>query len=91
MKQRADHSRRHVDFEVGQKVWLSTSHLPLRDGARKLAARWTGPYAITAAISPAAFQLALPSHWNVHNVFHSSQLKPCIGSIRRPEPLAVES
>ena len=72
MKKGTDHTRRHEEFQVGDKVWLSTAHLPLRDGARKLAARWAGPFTIRAIIAPTAYQLVLPSHWRVHSTFHVS-------------------
>lgn len=72
-------------------VWLSTAHLPLREGVRKLAARWAGPFRVRAVIAPTAYALELPGHWRIHATFHASQLKPAIGSIPRPEPLAVES
>lgn len=68
----ANRKRRAEDFAVGQKVWLSTAHLPLGEGARKLAAKWAGPYEVRAIIAPAAYRLALPSHWRIHDVFHAS-------------------
>ena len=46
MKLRADASRQAVEFQVGEKVWLSTGHLPVLEGSRKLAARWIGPFKI---------------------------------------------
>ena len=42
---------------------------------RKLSARYCGPYAITKKINDQAYQLQLPSHLKVHNVFHVSLLK----------------
>jgi hypothetical protein len=72
MKKGTDHSRRHAEFEVGQKVWLSTAHLPLREGMRKVAARWAGPFPIRAIIAPTAIALELPEHWRIHSTFHSS-------------------
>ena len=49
--------RRDIHFEVGEKVWLATKHLPLRLGTRKLAAIWTGPYTILERVGPVAFRL----------------------------------
>ncbi len=72
MRVSANRKRRPDDFAVGQKVWLSTAHLPLREGTRKLAVRWAGPYTISAIIAPTAYRLDLPVSWNIHNVFHSS-------------------
>ena len=44
MKLQADKGRRPSALSVGAQVWLSTAHLPLKDGVRKLAERWTGPF-----------------------------------------------
>ena len=72
-------------------VWLSSAHLPLRDGARKLAVRWTGPFRVTELVGPAAVRLALPAAWRIHNVFHVSQLKANQGEVATPaEPLLVD-
>ena len=43
----ANQHRRELTFEVGQRVWLRTSNLPLPAGvSRKLTAPWTGPYEV---------------------------------------------
>lgn len=44
-------------------------------GCAKLAPRYCGPFEILARVGPVAYQLALPSHIRVHNVFHVSVLK----------------
>ena len=75
---------------MGSKVWLSTAHLPLRLGSRKLASKFTGPFTIDERVSPEAYRLSLPDSWRVHNVFHSSQLKPVHGSPSRQEPLLLD-
>ena len=88
----ANRARRDVQFEVGQQVWLSTKHLPLRgNNSRKLAAIWAGPYEITDQISSVAFRLNIPDSWKVHNVFHVSQLKLVQGDVDHEQPVDVES
>ena len=63
-------------FELGQEVVLSThnlrvdQHLPI-----KLCRRWVGPFKISRVISPVAYGLDLPPAWQVHPVFHVSNLK----------------
>ena len=90
MKRQADGRRRASSFIVGDKVWLSTQHLPLRHGSRKLAARWAGPFRIAAEVSAEAWRLELPGQWRIHPVFHSSQLKAVHGQPRAPQPIALE-
>ncbi len=90
MKLQADGHRRETSLAVGQRVWLATSHLPLRVGTRKLAAKWAGPFRITAQISPEAWRLQLPASWKIHHTYHSSQLKAVVGNPRVPEPIALE-
>ena len=41
----------------------------------KLAPRFCGPFEILAKRGPMAYELALPTHIRVHNVFHASLLK----------------
>ena len=80
MAQYANCSRRALSYAVGDYVWLSSEHLALpRQLSRKLAAKFVGPYAITQVVNPVAYCLAVPSTWHIHDVFHSSQLKPAVG------------
>ncbi len=71
-------------------MWLSTQNLPLKHDSRKLAAKWAGPFRIAAEVSAEAWRLELPSHWRVHPVFHSSQLKAVHGQPRVPAPIALQ-
>ena len=41
----------------------------------KLRRRWVGPFKISRVISPVAYGLDLPPAWQVHPVFHVSNLK----------------
>ena len=82
MATQANKHRRIVPFREGSYVWLSTEHLRLPSGlSRKLASKFVGPFLISSQINPVAFRLALPGTWRIHNVFHSSQLKPAVGFI----------
>lgn len=70
-------------YVCGQRVWLSTSNLPLQSISRKLAPRFIGPFRVSKIISPVTVQLKLPSHLHrIHPVFHVSCIKPVI----RPPP-----
>jgi hypothetical protein len=60
MKTHADSRRRDTSWTVGDAVLLSTAHLPLRAGARKLAEKWTGPFTVVSQVSANAWRLQLP-------------------------------
>lgn len=75
----ANPARRPLAFSVGDRAWLSTAHLPLRLGTRKLAAKWVGPFPVVATVGDVAYRLDLPASWQVHPVFHVSQLKEASG------------
>jgi hypothetical protein len=42
----------------------------------KLAPKRYGPFRVVDIISPVVYRLELPTHWKIHNVFHSSLLTP---------------
>ena len=86
----ANRHRRDLSFEVGQRVWLSTKHLPLRVASRKLAALWSGPYDIIGRIGSVAYRLKIPTTWNIHDVFHVSQLKQVVGNVQVEQGIKVD-
>ncbi|KAL3675441.1 hypothetical protein R1sor_025389 [Riccia sorocarpa] len=73
-KQYADQHRRHEEFGVGEKIWLSTTNLRLI-GSRKLNPRYIGPFTIQQRIGAVAYKLELPSSMKIHPVFHVSLLR----------------
>jgi hypothetical protein len=80
-KSYADQKIRHVEFQVGDNVYLKVkarkSSLKLGNCA-KLARRFCGPFEILARIGPVAYQLSFPANLRIHNVFHVSLLKKYI-------------
>jgi hypothetical protein len=81
-KSYADNRRRPLEFEEGDHVYLKVS--PLRGMRRfkvkgKLAPRFIGPFMIFRRVGEMEYQLELPANlFDVHNVFHVSQLKKCL-------------
>ena len=58
MKCQADkHRSQAPDYEIGDKVWLSTENLKLTRTSKKLTERWLGPYDITKHIGDNAIEL----------------------------------
>jgi hypothetical protein len=85
----ADKSRRDLEFEVGQRVLLSSKNLMNRvRGSRKLLPRWLGPFTVLARIGQVAYRLDLPKTMQCHDVFHISLLRAYRDSGRvQPPPV----
>ena len=76
MVEQTNRHRRHIEFSVGDLVWLKTDHLQLPSTAsRKLAPWWVGPFTVLERIGEVSYRLKLPSHWKLHPIFHVSLLK----------------
>jgi len=78
----ADDHRRHVEYKVGEYVYLKVT--PFKGTERfqekgKLTPRYIGPFWIYNRRGKIAYALALPdSLLGVYNIFHVSQLKRCL-------------
>lgn len=70
----ANKKRRDGEFQIGDKVYLSSTNLPLSYHTKKLAPKRVGPFEITRKLSKVAYELSLPNHWLIHNIFHISLL-----------------
>jgi hypothetical protein len=81
-KSYVDHRRRELSFEVGDFVYLKVS--PMRGLCHfkvqgKLAPRFIGPFKIREKRGDVAYQLEMPPQlFDVHGMFHVSQLKKCL-------------
>lgn len=68
-----------LNHQVGQKVWLYTHDINLRDIPRKLAPRFIGPYPIAAMINTSAVRLSSLQHEDPSYVY-VHQIKPVMES-----------
>nr|GFA06028.1 retrovirus-related Pol polyprotein from transposon 17.6 [Tanacetum cinerariifolium] len=80
-KNYADRKRKHMEFEVSDKVMLKVS--PWKGVVRfskrgKLNPRYVGPFKVLAKVGKVAYKLELPQELSrVHHTFHVSKLKKC--------------
>ena len=95
MKRQADgHRSQALDYEIGDKVWLSTENLKLTCASKKLTERWLGPYDITKHIRDNAIELQLLRSMKIHPVVNISWVKPYKEHLEgqptfKPSPLQV--
>jgi hypothetical protein len=77
MKVYADRKRSDApEYQVGDKVWLSTKNLNMKRPTRKLAEKQVGPYEILEIISSNAVRLKLPKSLPIHPVVNVSSVRP---------------
>ena len=81
-KSYADKRRKHLEFEVGDLVYLKMITFKGRtriSGRKKLGPRYLGPFKVIERVGAVAYKLDLPSKMDAfHNVFHVSQLRKCL-------------
>ncbi|GJZ56345.1 hypothetical protein Tco_0611538 [Tanacetum coccineum] len=83
-KSYVDYRRKPLEFEVGDRVLLKVTPWKgvVRFGKKgKLAPRYVGPFETLERIGLVAYRLRLPEELNsVHDTFHVSNLKKCLGN-----------
>ena len=82
MKQQADQGHSERQFAEGDQVFLQLQpykQTSLKaEHCQKLAPKFYGPYTMLKRVGQVTYQLALPSHSELHPIFHVSCLKKVI-------------
>jgi hypothetical protein len=65
-------------YQEQDRVWLEVTNLKTTHPTAKLAPKRYGPFTVMKRVSDIVFQLELPHHWKIHNVFHASLLTPYV-------------
>jgi transposase InsO family protein len=68
MQKSVNQHRRPIDWQVGDKVYLSTKNLKINRPSRKLSEQWTGPFEVLEQVGH-SYRLKLPPGSNIHDVF----------------------
>jgi hypothetical protein len=62
-------------YQLEDRVWLSTKNIQTSRSFKMLIFKWIGPYSIKRVVSEAC-ELDLSSSIKIHNIFHTSLLRP---------------
>jgi hypothetical protein len=80
-----DKSRREVNFEEGDEVWLNIKNFRLPKGvSHKFLGPYAGPFKVLEKKFPDIYKLKLLENLKVHPTFHVSFLKPVSHDASRP-------
>lgn len=94
METAANRKRRPVDFDINNKVWITTRNWKTDHPSRKLASQQAGPFTILEK-KGYLYKLDLPASMKVHPTFSANKLQkvadnPLPGQIvEPPEPIVV--
>nr|GEW79336.1 transposon Ty3-G Gag-Pol polyprotein [Tanacetum cinerariifolium] len=95
MKIQADHHRLELEFEKGDLVFVKLQ--PYRQTlvatrvSNKLSPWFFGAYQILDKVGPVAYRVELPSGSLIHDVFHVSLLRRCVGSTTEPSQATIDA
>jgi len=78
-------SRREVNFEEGDEMWLNIKNLWLLEGlSHKFLGPYAGPFKVLEKKIPNTYKLQLPNFLKIHPIFHVLLLKPITRDASRP-------
>ena len=63
-------------YQENDQVWIEGTNLKTLYPTAKLGPKRYGPFKILKQMSPAVYQVEIPKHWKIHNVFHANLLTP---------------
>ena len=86
----ANKRMKDVSFVIGERVLLSAKHLETTRPKKKLGDRFVGPFEIKDLVGSQAYRLVLPERWQIHDVFHVSQLEKYTQGADSIDPPQVE-
>ena len=76
-EQYANMHRSPAEYKPQDQAMLKTKHLNLAHWpSRKLFPLWLGPFTVLKKVNAVSYELAIPKHWPIHDVFHVNLLKP---------------
>jgi hypothetical protein len=82
----ADKSRREVNFEEGDEVWLNIKNFRLPESlSHKFLGPYAGPFKVLEKKFPNTYKLELPKNLKVHPIFHVLLLKSVARDASRPD------
>nr|GEW82356.1 hypothetical protein [Tanacetum cinerariifolium] len=88
MKIQPDHHRRELEFEKGDLVFVKLQPYQQTSVAtrvsNKLSPWFFRPYRVVDKVGPVAYRVELPFGSLIHDVFHVSLLRRCVGSTTEP-------
>ena len=98
MKEYADkHRGKDIEYQIGDKVMISTKNLNLQTNSKKLSPLWLGPYSIEKIILKNAVKVKLPKDLKIHPVLNVSQIKSALNpqfpnqKTENPPPVLVDN
>ena len=63
-------------YQKDDQVWIEGTNLKTLYPLAKLAPKHYGPFKIVKQLSPAVYEIRIPCHWKIHNVFHANLITP---------------